>query len=51
MFMSAFASPTLSSLSSLMHDLFGFIDTGPGYLATVIAVFLIWLAWRSFMRL
>lgn len=51
MSLSGYVSLTLSSLSSLMRDLFGFLDTGPGYLATVITLFLIWLAWRSFMRL
>ncbi|TDP49259.1 hypothetical protein [Zavarzinia compransoris] len=47
--------PSLSLLAAaspadLLHSALTFIDTGPGYIVTVIAIFLIWFAWRSLMK-
>lgn len=47
--MLAYLPASSVSLSSYVHQFVNFMDTGPGYVITVIGVFLIWLAWRSFM--
>ncbi|MCF4166082.1 hypothetical protein L2U69_10545 [Zavarzinia compransoris] len=47
--MLAYLPASSVSLSGYVHQVVQFIDTGPGYVVTVTAVFLIWLAWRSFM--
>jgi len=41
---------TTSSPGTLVHEALLFIDTGPGYVVTVIAIFLIWFAWRALMK-
>lgn len=48
--MHALNTLTTSSPGTLIHEALLFIDTGPGYVVTVIAIFLIWFAWRALMK-
>jgi len=38
------------SLTSTLHDVTGFIDSGPGYVVTVAVLLLGWAAWRNLMN-
>lgn len=39
-----------SSPGAILDEVLFFIDTGPGYVVTVIGLFLVWFAWRALMK-
>jgi hypothetical protein len=38
------------SPGEILDQVLFYLDTGPGYVVTVIGVFLVWFAWRALMK-